>query len=119
MIKNRKQFSAWVIGLLALSLAGCSEAEVLPATTPGDDPLAGDPTRREVILGFQNKLNIKTAGTDTRVATRADAPIATTEENDWTSMYSPRTRRKARTPIRNASATVRMVPPSPMRPKSY
>ncbi|RGN34607.1 fimbrial protein [Bacteroides oleiciplenus] len=86
MIKNRKQFSAWVIGLLALSLAGCSEAEVLPATTPGDDPLAGDPTRREVILGFQNKLNIKTAGTDTRVATRADAPIATTEENEITSL---------------------------------
>ena len=77
MIKNRKQFSAWVIGLLVLSLTGCSEAEVLPATTPDDDPLAGDPTRREVILGFQNKLNIKTAGT-----TRADAPIATTEENE-------------------------------------
>lgn len=69
MIRNRKQFSAWVIGLLALSLAGCSEAEVLPATTPGDDPLAGDPTRREVILGFQNKLNIKMAGTDTHAAT--------------------------------------------------
>ena len=87
MIKNRKQFSAWVIGLLALSLAGCSEAEVLPATTPGDDPLAGDPTRREVILGFQNKLNIKTVGTDTRVATtRANAPIATTEENEITSL---------------------------------
>lgn len=82
MIKNRKQFSAWVIGLLALSLAGCSEAEVLPATTPGDDPLAGDPTRREVILGFQNKLNIKTAGTDTR----ADDAIATTEENEITSL---------------------------------
>ena len=81
MIKNRKQFSAWVIGLLALSLAGCSEAEVLPATTPGDDPLANDPTRREIILGFQNKLNIKTAGT-----TRADAPIATTEENEITSL---------------------------------
>lgn len=87
MIRNRKQFSAWVIGLLALSLAGCSEAEVLPATTPGDDPLAGDPTRREVILGFQNKLNIKTAGTDTRVATtRADDAIATTEENEITSL---------------------------------
>ena len=87
MIKNRKQFSAWVIGLLALSLAGCSEAEVLPATTPGDDPLAGDPTRREVILGFQNKLNIKTAGADTRVATtRADDAIATTEENEITSL---------------------------------
>lgn len=92
MIKNRKQFSAWVIGLLALSLAGCSEAEVLPATTPGDDPLAGDPTRREVILGFQNKLNIKTAGTDTRAAnarvatTRADDAIATTEENEITSL---------------------------------
>lgn len=82
MIKNRKQFSAWVIGLLALSLAGCSEAEVLPATTPGDDPLAGDPTRREVILGFQNKLNIKAVGTDTRAA---DA-IATTEENEITSL---------------------------------
>lgn len=82
MIKNRKQFSAWVIGLLALSLAGYSEAEVLPATTPGDDPLAGDPTRREVILGFQNKLNIKTAGTDTR----ADDAIATTEENEITSL---------------------------------
>ena len=92
MIKNRKQFSAWVIGLLALSLAGCSEAEVLPATTPGDDPLAGDPTRREVILGFQNKLNIKTVGTDTRAAnarvatTRADDAIATTEENEITSL---------------------------------
>ncbi len=92
MIKNRKQFSAWVIGLLALSLAGCSEAEVLPATTPGDDPLAGDPTRREVILGFQNKLNIKTVGTDTRTAnacvatTRADDAIATTEENEITSL---------------------------------
>ena len=87
MIKNRKQFSAWVIGLLALSLAGCSEAEVLPATTPGDDPLAGDPTRREIILGFQNKLNIKTAGADTRVATtRADDAIATTEENEITSL---------------------------------
>ena len=92
MIKNRKQFSAWVIGLLALSLAGCSEAEVLPATTPGDDPLAGDPTRREVILGFQNKLNIKTAGADTRTAnarvatTRADDAIATTEENEITSL---------------------------------
>ena len=81
MIKNRKQFSAWVIGLLALSLAGCSEAEVLPGTTPGDDPLVNDPTRREIILGFQNKLNIKTAGT-----TRADAPIATTEENEITSL---------------------------------
>ena len=45
MIKNRKQFSAWVIGLLALSLAGCSEAEVPSATTPGDDPLVNDPTR--------------------------------------------------------------------------
>lgn len=87
MIRNRKQFSAWVIGLLALSLAGCSEAEVLPATTPGDDPLAGDPTRREVILGFQNKLNIKTAGTDTHAATtRADDAIATTEENEITSL---------------------------------
>ena len=92
MIKNRKQFSAWVIGLLALSLAGCSEAEVLPATTPGDDPLAGDPTRREVILGFQNKLNIKAVGTDTRAAdtrvatTRADDAIATTEENEITSL---------------------------------
>ena len=92
MIKNKKQFSAWVIGLLALSLAGCSEAEVLPATTPGDDPLAGDPTRREVILGFQNKLNIKTAGADTRAAnahaatTRADDAIATTEENEITSL---------------------------------
>ena len=92
MIKNRKQFSAWVIGLLALSLAGCSEAEVLPATTPGDDPLAGDPTRREVILGFQNKLNIKTVGADTRAAnarvatTRADDAIATTEENEITSL---------------------------------
>ena len=40
MIKNRKQFSAWVIGLLALSLVGCSEAEVPSATTPGDDPLS-------------------------------------------------------------------------------
>ena len=79
MIKNRKQFSAWVIGLLALSLAGCSEAEVLPTTTPGDDPLANDPTRREIILSFQNKLNIKTV-------TRADAPIATTEENEITSL---------------------------------
>ena len=92
MTKNRKQFSAWVIGLLALSLASCSEAEVLPATTPGDDPLAGDPTRREVILGFQNKLNIKTADTDTRAAnariatTRADDAIATTEENEITSL---------------------------------
>ena len=92
MIKNRKQFSAWVIGLLALSLAGCSEAEVLPATTPGDDPLAGDPTRREVILGFQNKLNIKAVGADTRAAnarvatTRADDAIATTEENEITSL---------------------------------
>lgn len=81
MIKNRKQFSAWVTGLLALSLAGCSEAEVPSATTPGDDPLVNDPTRREIILGFQNKLNIKTAGT-----TRADAPIATTEENEITSL---------------------------------
>ena len=81
MIKNRKQFSAWVIGLLALSLAGCSEAEVPSATTSGDDPLVNDPTRREIILGFQNKLNIKTAGT-----TRADAPIATTEENEITSL---------------------------------
>lgn len=81
MIKNRKQFSAWVIGLLALSLAGCSEAEVPSATTPGDDPQVNDPTRREIILGFQNKLNIKTAGT-----TRADAPIATTEENEITSL---------------------------------
>ena len=79
MIKNRKQFSAWVIGLLALSLAGCSEAEVPSATTPGDDPLVNDPTRREIILGFQNKLNIKTV-------TRADAPIATTEENEITSL---------------------------------
>ena len=87
MIRNRKQFSAWVIGLLALSLAGCSEAEVLPATTPGDNPLAGDPTRREVILGFQNKLNIKMAGTDTHAATtRADDAIATTEENEITSL---------------------------------
>lgn len=87
MIRNRKQFSAWVIGLLALSLAGCSEAEVLPATTPGDDPLAGDPTRREVILGFQNKLNIKMAGTDTHAATtRVDDAIATTEENEITSL---------------------------------
>lgn len=87
MIRNRKQFSAWVIGLLALSLAGCSEAEVLPATTPGDDPLAGDPTRREVILGFQNKLNIKMAGTDTHAATtRADDAITTTEENEITSL---------------------------------
>lgn len=87
MIRNRKQFSAWVIGLLALSLAGCSEAEVLPATTPGDDPLAGDPTRREVILGFQNKLNIKMAGTDTHAATtRTDDAIATTEENEITSL---------------------------------
>ena len=43
MIKNRKQFSAWVIGLLALSLAGCSEAEAPTATTPGDDPLGNDP----------------------------------------------------------------------------
>ena len=92
MIRNRKQFSAWVIGLLALSLASCSEAEVLPATTPGDDPLAGDPTRREVILGFQNKLNIKTADADTRAAnariatTRADDAIATTEENEITSL---------------------------------
>jgi len=77
MIRNRKQFSAWVIGLLALSLAGCGESEVLPSNIPGDDPLAGDPTRREVILGFQNKLTLKTAGT-----TRADAPIATTEENE-------------------------------------
>lgn len=76
-----------MIGLLALSLAGCSEAEVLPATTPGDDPLAGDPTRREVILGFQNKLNIKMAGTDTHaVTTRADDAIATTEENEITSL---------------------------------
>ena len=50
MIRNRKQFSAWVIGLLALSLAGCSEAEVPSATTPGDDPLVNDPTRREIIL---------------------------------------------------------------------
>lgn len=81
MIKNRKQFSAWVIGLLALSLAGCSEAEVPSVTTPGDDPLVNDPTRREIILGFQNKLNIKMAGT-----TRADAPIATTEENEITSL---------------------------------
>ncbi|WP_270833480.1 fimbrial protein, partial [Bacteroides cellulosilyticus] len=81
MIKNRKQFSAWVIGLLALSLAGCSEAEVPSATTPGDDPLVNDPTRREIILGFQNKLNIKMAGT-----TRADAPIATIEENEITSL---------------------------------
>ena len=54
MIRNRKQFSAWVIGLLALSLAGCSEAEVPSATTPGDDPLVNDPTRREIILAFQN-----------------------------------------------------------------
>ena len=82
MIKNRKKFSAWVIGLIALSLAGCGEAEMLTATTPADeDPLANDPTRREIILGFQNKLNIKTAGT-----TRADAPIATTEENEITSL---------------------------------
>ena len=81
MIKNRKQFSAWVIGLLVLSLAGCSEAEVPSATTPGDDPLVNDPTRREIILAFQNKLNIKTAGT-----TRADTPIATTEENEITSL---------------------------------
>ena len=83
MIKNRKKFSAWVIGLIALSLAGCGEAEMLTATTPADeDPLANDPTRREIILGFQNKLNIKTAGT-----TRADAPIANTEENEINSLY--------------------------------
>lgn len=69
MIKNRKQFSAWVIGLLALVPCGVQRSEVLPGTTPGDDPLVNDPTRREIILGFQNKLNIKTAGT-----TRADAP---------------------------------------------
>lgn len=107
MIKNRKQFSAWVIGLLALSLAGCSEAEVLPGTTPGDDPLVNDPTRREIILGFQNKLNIKTAGT-----TRADAPIATTEENEtlhWIFTCSLRTRRKGHILIRNGSVIVRTV----------
>ena len=99
MIKNRKQFSAWVIGLLALSLAGCSEAEVPSATTPGDDPLVNDPTRREIILGFQNKLNIKTAGT-----TRADAP---------------RTRKKAHTLIRNASVIVRTVLRYPTLRKLY
>ena len=80
MIKNRKQFSAWVIGLLALSLAGCGESEVVSPNTPGDDPQANDPTRREVVLGFQNKLNIKTADT------RADDAIATTEENEITSL---------------------------------
>ena len=106
MTKNRKQFSAWVIGLLALSLAGCSEAEVPSATTPGDDPLVNDPTRREIILAFQNKLNIKTAGT-----TRADAPIATTEEKSlrWIFMCSLRTRRKGHILIRNGSVTVRTV----------
>ena len=80
MIKNRKQFSAWVIGLLALSLAGCGESEVVSPNTPGDDPQANDPTRREVVLGFQNKLNIKTADT------RADDAIATPEENEITSL---------------------------------
>lgn len=77
MIRNRKQFSAWMIGLLALSLSACGESEVMQNTTPDEDPLANDPTRREIVLGFQNKLSIKTAGT-----TRADAPIATTEENE-------------------------------------
>lgn len=74
--RNRKQFFAWMIGLLALSLSACGESEVMQNTTPDEDPLANDPTRREIVLGFQNKLSIKTAGT-----TRADAPIATTEEN--------------------------------------
>lgn len=107
MIKNRKQFSAWVIGLLALSLAGCSEAEVPSATTPGDDPLVNDPTRREIILGFQNKLNIKTAGT-----TRADAPIATTEENEITSLdiyVFSSDKEEGHILIRNGSVIVRTV----------
>jgi hypothetical protein len=107
MIKNRKQFSAWVIGLLALSLAGCSEAEVPSATTPGDDPLVNDPMRREIILGFQNKLNIKTAGT-----TRADAPSPRPKRMKslhWIFTCSLRTRRKGHTLIRNGSVTVRTV----------
>lgn len=82
-IRNRKQFSAWMIGLLALSLTACGESEVLNNPTPDEDPLANDPTRREVVLGFQNKLNIKTAGaTRSAASTRADAPIATAEENE-------------------------------------
>lgn len=74
--RNRKQFSAWMIGLLALSLSACGESEVLNNPTPDEDPLANDPTRREVVLGFQNKLNIRNATT-----TRADEPIATADEN--------------------------------------
>lgn len=65
-----------MIGLLALSLSACGESEVLNNSAPDEDPLANDPTRREVVLGFQNKLNIRNA------ATRADDPIATAEENE-------------------------------------
>ena len=42
-----------VIGLLALSLAGCSEAEVPSATPPGDDPLVKDVYKRQVHIQLE------------------------------------------------------------------
>lgn len=75
---HKKQIRLWLFGLIAFAAAGCGETElVTTGLLPDDsDPLANDPTRREVALGFRNKLNIAPIGT-----TRADAPIATTEEN--------------------------------------
>lgn len=81
MIKNKKQFLAWMLGALALCITSCGETETFSETVSGEDPLANDPTRREVVLGFQNKLNIKPAN-----STRAGDPIATLEENEISSL---------------------------------
>lgn len=81
MIKNKKQFLAWMLSALALCITSCGETETFLETVSGEDPLANDPTRREVVLGFQNKLNIKPAN-----STRAGDPIATLEENEISSL---------------------------------
>lgn len=72
---------AWTLGVLALCITSCGETETIPETIHGEDLLANDPTRREVVLGFQNKLNIKPAN-----ATRAGGTIATLEENEISSL---------------------------------
>ena len=61
MMKNKNRLFAYLFGTFLL--AGCGETEITHIGDPGEDALANDPNRREVVLGFQNNLALKQTGT--------------------------------------------------------
>ena len=75
-IRPVQALAASVFLLAAVLLASCTaEADKTDRTSTGG---ADSANKREVLLSFKNKLAVKT----TKAETKADAPIATKEENE-------------------------------------